>query len=123
MQFDGVVSAGGGGPIRKLSVKRALRDPIPVGATRGIALFDYKAQQVRIFTLSSSEETSLIIWFQAGDLSFQKGDVIHIIEKSDSTDDWCDDTPHPYLISLTYLPPIGGQAASIHVKVSSPPTL
>ncbi|PRT55405.1 hypothetical protein B9G98_03025 [Wickerhamiella sorbophila] len=25
---------------------------------------------------------------QTGDLSFQKGDIIHIVEKSDSTDDW-----------------------------------
>jgi lipid-binding SYLF domain-containing protein len=56
-------------PRRSLSVKKGLRDPIPNGASRAIALFNFTAQE-------------------AGDLSFKKGDIIVVTKKSDSTNDW-----------------------------------
>jgi len=55
--------------VRKLSVKHELREPVGDGQVRAIALFDYHAQQ-------------------EGDLSFHKGEVILVVKKSDSTDDW-----------------------------------
>ncbi|KAF5374864.1 hypothetical protein D9758_000105 [Tetrapyrgos nigripes] len=49
--------------------KPELDKPLLEGVARAIALYDFQAAE-------------------AGDLGFQKGDVITITEKSDSTNDW-----------------------------------
>ena len=57
-------------PSRSLSLKRGLRDDErDDGFEKAIALFDYTAQE-------------------DGDLSFKKGDVITIVKRSESKDDW-----------------------------------
>ncbi|KAF8922224.1 hypothetical protein CPB85DRAFT_1266438 [Mucidula mucida] len=52
-----------------ISSKPELTKPLGEGVGRAIALYDFKA-------------------VESGDLSFSKGDVITILQKSDSSDDW-----------------------------------
>ncbi|KAG8946057.1 hypothetical protein FRC03_001510 [Tulasnella sp. 419] len=56
-------------PIRPLSARRGLTEPAPAGTTKAIALFDYLAKE-------------------PGDLSFHRGDVIYVVEKTETTNDW-----------------------------------
>ncbi|CAE6490117.1 unnamed protein product [Rhizoctonia solani] len=56
-------------PTPKISTKPGLREPQSEGVARAIALFDFIAQE-------------------SGDLSFNKGDVITVMKKTNSTDDW-----------------------------------
>ncbi|CAE6423993.1 unnamed protein product [Rhizoctonia solani] len=56
-------------PTPKISTKPGLRDPQAEGVARAIALFDFIAQE-------------------SGDLSFNKGDIITVMKKTNSTDDW-----------------------------------
>lgn len=56
-------------PTPKISTKPGLREPQTEGVARAIALFDFIAQE-------------------SGDLSFNKGDVITVMKKTNSTDDW-----------------------------------
>ncbi|CAE6510060.1 unnamed protein product [Rhizoctonia solani] len=56
-------------PTPKISTKPGLREPQIEGVARAIALFDFIAQE-------------------SGDLSFNKGDVITVMKKTNSTDDW-----------------------------------
>jgi len=56
-------------PTPKISTKPALREPQTEGVARAIALFDFVAQE-------------------SGDLSFNKGDVIIVMKKTNSLDDW-----------------------------------
>ncbi|CAE6348070.1 unnamed protein product [Rhizoctonia solani] len=56
-------------PTPKISTKPGLREPQAEGVARAIALFDFIAQE-------------------SGDLSFNKGDVITVMKKTNSTDDW-----------------------------------
>ncbi|KAG9103571.1 hypothetical protein FRC06_009823 [Ceratobasidium sp. 370] len=56
-------------PTPKISTKPGLAGPQIEGVARAIALFDFVAQE-------------------SGDLSFNKGDVIIVLKKTDSIDDW-----------------------------------
>ncbi|CAE6455082.1 unnamed protein product, partial [Rhizoctonia solani] len=56
-------------PTPKITTKPGLRDPQTEGVARAIALFDFIAQE-------------------SGDLSFNKGDVITVMKKTNSMDDW-----------------------------------
>ncbi|KAJ1309710.1 hypothetical protein OPQ81_006475 [Rhizoctonia solani] len=56
-------------PTPKIATKPGLREPQTEGVARAIALFDFIAQE-------------------SGDLSFNKGDVITVMKKTNSTDDW-----------------------------------
>ncbi|CAE6413970.1 unnamed protein product [Rhizoctonia solani] len=56
-------------PTPKIFTKPGLRDPQTEGVARAIALFDFIAQE-------------------SGDLSFNKGDIITVMKKTNSTDDW-----------------------------------
>ncbi|KAF8610094.1 DUF500-domain-containing protein [Ceratobasidium sp. AG-I] len=56
-------------PTPKISTKPGLREPQTEGVARAIALFDFIAQE-------------------SGDLSFTKGDVIIVMKKTNSMDDW-----------------------------------
>ncbi|CAE7083107.1 unnamed protein product [Rhizoctonia solani] len=56
-------------PTPKISTKPGLREPQTEGVARAIALFDFIAQE-------------------SGDLSFNKGDVITVMKKTNSIDDW-----------------------------------
>jgi len=56
-------------PPVQLETKKGLREPLTEGIGRAIALFDFHAQE-------------------AGDLSFAKGDVLVILKKSGTSEDW-----------------------------------
>ncbi|KAG8685687.1 hypothetical protein FRC08_012970 [Ceratobasidium sp. 394] len=56
-------------PTPKISTKPGLTGPQTEGVARAIALFDFVAQE-------------------SGDLSFNKGDVIIVLKKTNSIDDW-----------------------------------
>ncbi|KAG8733428.1 hypothetical protein FRC11_006315 [Ceratobasidium sp. 423] len=56
-------------PTPKIFTKPGLREPQTEGVARAIALFDFIAQE-------------------SGDLSFNKGDVITVMKKTNSIDDW-----------------------------------
>ncbi|QRV86025.1 SH3 domain-containing protein [Ceratobasidium sp. AG-Ba] len=56
-------------PTPKISTKPGLAGPQTEGVARAIALFDFVAQE-------------------SGDLSFKKGDVIIVLKKTNSIDDW-----------------------------------
>jgi SH3 domain-containing YSC84-like protein 1 len=63
------------------------------GVARAIALYNFQAVEVRIFTyylinLIDHIVTYVLFGRQAGDLSFSKGEVIIVTQKSDSSDDW-----------------------------------
>lgn len=59
------------------------------GVARAIALYDFRAVEVNPenMLLRVTSEAKLLN-DQSGDLSFSKGDVITILQKSDSNDDW-----------------------------------
>ncbi|KDQ20379.1 hypothetical protein BOTBODRAFT_26380 [Botryobasidium botryosum FD-172 SS1] len=56
-------------PPVQLETKKGLREPLTEGIGRAIALFDFNAQE-------------------AGDLSFAKGDVLVILKKTGTSEDW-----------------------------------
>ncbi|KAL0576567.1 rRNA-processing protein las1 [Marasmius crinis-equi] len=64
-----VASPDGATPPPYIAPKPELAEPLQGGVARAIALYDFQG-------------------VETGDLSFVKGDVITIIQKSDSTDDW-----------------------------------
>ena len=76
--------------VPKLTTKPGLSTPLQPGdgIARAIALFDFRAVQVSLRQIGLSDQNNTTYFFQPGDLSFVKGDVITVTEKSDNTDTW-----------------------------------
>ena len=76
--------------VPKLTTKPGLSSPLQPGdgIARAIALFDFRAVQVSLRQIGLSDQNNTTYFFQPGDLSFVKGDVITVTEKSDNTDTW-----------------------------------
>ncbi len=65
--------------------------------------------------------SSVLISYQSGDLSFTKGSIITITNKSESVDDWYVNFLHPR--STILMVSVGGQERSTEEREFSPPTL
>ena len=59
------------------------------GIGRAVAIYDFNAVEVVIYYILAPLFINLSYSMQPGDLSFGKGDVIIITQKSDSSNDWC----------------------------------
>lgn len=59
------------------------------GIGRAVAIYDFNAVEVVNLYILASSFVDLSYSMQSGDLSFSKGDVIIITQKSDSSNDWC----------------------------------
>ena len=59
------------------------------GIGRAVAIYDFNAVEVVIYYILEPSFINLSYSIQSGDLSFSKGDIIIITQKSDSSNDWC----------------------------------
>jgi hypothetical protein len=59
------------------------------GIGRAVAIYNFNAVEVVIYYILAPSFINLSYSIQSGDLSFSKGDIIIITQKSDSNNDWC----------------------------------
>lgn len=78
-------------PFRSFTPREELAKPLlpHEGIGRAVAIYDFNAVEVVIYYILAPSFINLSS-IQSGDLSFSKGDIIIITQKSDSSNDWCD---------------------------------